>query len=81
MTPEEKSQELIEKFFMADTVLEVNNMTIPIAKQCAIICVEEMLKTLGGVWADIASSIARNCQDTQNHIEYWQQVLNYLKTK
>lgn len=43
MTPNEKARELLNKMFMQLNV-KIDNMRIEEAKQCALICVDEILQ-------------------------------------
>ncbi len=49
------------------------------AKACAILCVDEILATLDGVWADVAGGEARSCQYTKAWHNYWQKVRNEIE--
>jgi len=67
MTPKEKAEELVERFGRVipfqDTYYseeELYNMHKKEAKQCALICVDEILMSQHNVW--------------ENTIEYWQDV-------
>ena len=42
MTPKEQAKELVERFYWKITE---NSLSVPQAKQCALICVDEILKT------------------------------------
>lgn len=62
MTPKEKAEELVERFNLLQTYVEY--FSYDHAKQCALICVDEIFKTVKSV--------------SSNEIEYddnyWQEV-------
>lgn len=58
MIPEDKSRELIDKY-------KVYSETNGLAKQCAIICVEQIIIATGA--------------DKDENNGYWQRVLEYIK--
>lgn len=82
-TPEEKAKELVEKFAEFSYVSWMGGndemTTEEAAKQCAIILCYEVISTLDGVWADVAGSIARSCEHTIAHREYWQKVKEHIE--
>ena len=80
MTPEEKANELIEKFksFSHDILTTMDSVpciisdipTEKTAKQCAAICVHEVLNVLDA-----------GAYNGKKEIDYWQQVLNHINNK
>ena len=54
MTPKEKAKELVNKF------LQIYDGRVPQAKQCTLICVDEMLEELG--------------EELKLSYNYWQEV-------
>lgn len=63
MIPKEKAIQLIDRFMPHSNGNSNNNE----AKQCAIICVDEIL------------FIVKNYNDTQGEYTYWQQVKEEIK--
>lgn len=79
MTPEEKSEELIEKFrnkimeglvFPDDMDERREQAWRNRAIQCAVICVEEIVKAVTPEWMERADET----------LSYWQSVLSHLKS-
>jgi len=64
MTPKEKAQELFDKMSSNDGD-EYHHCTYYVAKQCALIAVDEIIKTNPYEW---------DGQDLNSTIEYWQEV-------
>ena len=83
MTPKEKAKELVDKYeCYADGVdrQEDNDQIeehLENIKQCALIAVDEVLKSLDSELLDLFSS-GRNCPINHKHKEYWQQVKHEL---
>lgn len=80
MTPQQKADELVERFSTyAKNSLDESSEFTPIrnAIQCAIICVEEILKASPCV---LSSNFSRGFEMTSN-AGYWQSVLNELKSR
>lgn len=72
---------IIDRFYkLFSTELE-NTISLREATYCAIASIENTLSVLGGVWADIAAGEARSCQYTQEHIKFYEKILEYLKSK
>lgn len=46
MDPKEKAQELISSFENVDLLDDVGGMDIELARQCAVICADEVIKIL-----------------------------------
>jgi hypothetical protein len=70
MTPQEKARELVEKFKLNVLDYEGNGINEFIAKQCALIAVEEILKRTRSV-----DTMPPNYQKIdENTKEYWEQV-------
>ena len=65
MTPKEKAEELINRF-ENKTYSQVKD---EIAKQCALIAVDEIIKAL---------SKADTCYDLIEHIDFWEEVKQEL---
>lgn len=66
MTPEEKGRELIDKY-------KVFSETTGLAKQCAIICVEQIIEELEDVLSITGSSFVGE------EMKHWNEVLEYIK--
>jgi len=64
MTPKEKSQELFDKYWELNTDFD-GLVKYELAKQCALIAVDEILKTNPYEW---------DGEDLNSTIEYWQEV-------
>jgi len=60
MTPKEKAEDLVDKQRTILDPLDMGDYT-HLAKQCALICVEEIMNSTGGFLWDI-------------EVKYWQQV-------
>lgn len=80
MTPKEKAAQLHDLYFNANMVeYEVNPMervTYLHAKQCAIICVEQIADAVGEMEDQVYEWDRRPIQDHA----YWKEVLEILKT-
>lgn len=76
LSPEEKANELIEKFYSADETNSLSDGWIckKIARQCAAICCEEIINTLN---KDIRDLDVRG-NVLLDLIKYWNQVLNHI---
>lgn len=76
MTANEKAKELIEKFreHAYPPNLEADDYEAQetiIAKQCAVICVQEIIDSLDSLFV----------RPDDDETDYWQQVLEYLKSE
>ena len=60
MTPKEKSEYLVDKYLNEMPKYLQGNLGRKTSKQCALICVDEILMSQHNVW--------------ENTIEYWQDV-------
>lgn len=70
MTPQEKANELVNKYFLeiegADTyAFNLPSMNLYIAKQCALIAVDEIISIAYWEWMDSGGGEEKN---------YWQEV-------
>ena len=64
MTPKEKAKELIDSFHQLDPDTDsYNGITFQVAKKCALVCVNNILKALESDWSFM-----------QRRIENWQEV-------
>lgn len=66
MTKKEKAKELVDRFRYRNafgTIIE--QMSIILAKQCALICVDEIIKSPKGVYME--------------HFKYWNEVKQEIK--
>lgn len=67
MTPKEKAQQLVDKFYIEEIRYYENRTT---AKQCALITVDEIIKRTRSV-----NTMPPNCQTIDDNTkEYWKQV-------
>lgn len=69
MTPKEKAEYLLYKFRKAG-VASIEDIEVHSAKQCAAICVEQIMEDLKNNKQDITRFGIK--------MNYWQQVLNHL---
>lgn len=68
MTPEEKAKELVEKFYEYSQDVGRTRYN---SKQCAIICVDEIIEVLAPFsWNP----------NSRSHQEYWQQVKTAIQS-
>lgn len=86
MTPKEKANEIVNKFYelraYETMALQGKRIAYGIAKDSAIICVEQIideLSRIGGYDCEISDEKG-NGISPNSRIEFWQQVLHYLKT-
>ena len=68
MTAEEKAKELYDKYFWTQYPI-VGTTRSKITKQCALICVDEILNEL----EDVEDGYR------MDRVEYWQEVKSYIK--
>ena len=77
MTAKEKAKELLNKFLSIDGADDCGNSYSYVAKQCALICVDEILKANEKIsLKDLRETMQTNdilCQLTDNAM-YWQEV-------
>ena len=66
MTPKEKAQELIDKFEKETEHQDSHWDTFEVSKQCAIICVDEIIEYLPR-------------KKTNTHLWYWKEVKQEIK--
>lgn len=78
MTPQQKAKELIDnfsKFQTYTTGFEIDKhsefVRMERAKQCALICVDEIMDALG-------KPIMQSYEEWEEHNGYWQQVRNEI---
>ena len=69
MTPKEKAIELIDKFKVLDS--EGHVLSWSCAKECALICVNEILETTKEEYQQVVDQEYRK---STRHNQYWQQV-------
>jgi hypothetical protein len=86
MTPKEKAEELFEKFNNVDSpYLENFGMTFTMAKRCALISVDEILKAneLNYLFTNEQINCMEGTSDDrwiyETYMEYWQQVKNEIE--
>ena len=72
MTPKEKARELFYKMLFTDTVDDYSFVGSKVAKQCALIAVDELIKSHHAQLVD--KSLTHPAED------YWQQVKQELET-
>jgi hypothetical protein len=80
MTPKEKAKALVEKFLkMEYGVLEeyFPSTHTYLAKQCAIICVNEMIEVVRSAWDKLGCGEIGELKDYIPYI-YWQSVLTEI---
>lgn len=77
MTPREKAEELVNKFQQGVQIIEEDNDSERFyAKQCALIAVDEILKSQPSV---ILVSIDGDETEYMDKKQYWQQVRNEIE--
>jgi len=69
MTPKEKAKELVERFLSIEGADDCGNSYSYVAKQCALICVDEIINTYPTPWSIL---------DIDFQKEYWQEVKQEL---
>lgn len=69
MTAKEKAKELFNKMRMPENIYQGHEL----AKQCAIIAVDEIIKALQNELLDLYDT-ARDCPINKKHINYYEQV-------
>lgn len=77
MTPKEKSTELLNKF-LDRVVTHYTNMSVHSARSCAIICVEEIIDSLGVTTGDMTLTELDHYEYLKD-LEYWEEVIKHLK--
>lgn len=72
MTPKEKANEILDKYWLMDNIIP--QLSKENAKQCALICVDEILE-LNIVWYDekLVKDYPKNYKNDQT-IEFWNEV-------
>lgn len=85
MTPaRRKAEELVERFIGHPQLTDFGGMDDHIAIDCALICVEEVLRITDG-FSDISGQITKrgsidgNYTDAEHEHDYWHQVQTELK--
>ena len=73
MTAKEKSLELVDRFINVEYLIDFQGMTLELAKQCALIAVDEILKELPMLDYHPLGSY------TNPRIDYWQEVKQELE--
>jgi hypothetical protein len=74
MTPKEKAQKLYRQYFQKVTLKGEFSWSHEIAKDCAIIAVDEVINT-----ESLAYRICGYEKLTKEHLQFWQQVKHELK--
>jgi hypothetical protein len=79
MTAKEKSLELVDRFINVEYLIDFQGMTLELAKQCALIAVDEILKSVGVVEWDGAKDDDEEDGDYDgvdftNFFQYWNEV-------
>ena len=69
MTPKEKAQDLTVNFYTEEINENHDLMTWAAAKECALICVDEILNT-----ESLANRICGYTTLTKSHVQYWEEV-------
>ena len=72
MTAEEKAKELYDKYFWTQYPI-VGTTRSKITKQCALICVDEIIER-----EDFFYNLPGDC-GAYNKLSYWQEVKSYIK--
>jgi hypothetical protein len=69
MTPKEKAEELLRKYYTFGINKEGQTLSWLEAKQCALICVDEILQSHYVVFVGIKSSTYNYWEEVKNEIE------------
>lgn len=77
MSPKEKSLELVDRFINVEYLIDFQGMTLELAKQCALIAVDEILK-------EVPTEILDTYKQQVNFIDndryyYWKEVKQEIK--
>lgn len=77
MTSKEKATELLNKF-LDRVVTHHKNMSPHSARSCAIICVEEIIESLGVTTGHLDLTDLEHYEYLKD-LEYWEEVIKHLK--
>jgi hypothetical protein len=67
MTPQEKAKELVHRYDTMQSVIE--GFSLEDAKQCALICVDEMLDIRNGLYVNEGSLVQEYLLEVKKEIE------------
>ncbi len=73
LTPKEKAKELVQRYIDEAYQEDENNLYTPIAKQCALIAIDEIIKSLENYGKE-----SDELQNMENDFRYWQEVKEEL---
>ena len=79
MLPKEKAEELVHKFMETKSLKlsDYSRIEFPTAKQCALICCDEMLNNAGFIWGEGRDTeIGLSARDAFR--KYWSEVKEEL---
>ena len=65
MTAKEKSLELVDRFINVEYLIDFQGMTLELAKQCALITVDEIIKQLVPI---------EKAPNNKSAFQYWEEV-------
>tara|TARA_R110001592_G_scaffold17774_3_gene74302 strand:+ start:157 stop:381 length:225 start_codon:yes stop_codon:yes gene_type:complete len=71
MTSKEKAKELVDRYLNIEDTLGANKrglLFLEEAKQCALICVDEMLKSHYKVFVGVMPKVSDYCQEVKEEI-------------
>ena len=71
---EKQAKELVERFISFSMDNHIPKYALHNAKQCALICVDEIIKAHETLWSDVASGEAKSCLYTKKRQSFWQKV-------
>ena len=73
MTPQEKAERLVDKYVEMEYLKDFQGMYFPLAKQCALIAVDEILKAIPSELLDIDNE-GDSYYYINDDVDYWQKV-------
>ena len=74
MTPKEKAKELVEKYYALIDFSEVYQPSSKSAKECALICVEEIISI-----PSVQAAYAQGYSNSKSTESYWREVKQEIK--
>ena len=75
MEEKEKANELVERFY---EILPLSNRFESVAKQCALICVDEIIN-IGFLFKQPKINKLNKIKPNNSQLEYWNEVRNEIK--
>ena len=78
MTPKEKAKDLFNKMYQVENILFIKGMDGFEAKQCALICVDEIIN-IGFLFKQPKINKLNKIKPNNSQLEYWNEVRNEIK--